>query len=145
MEQIKSSLNISSDKNINISAKSINVKIGDVMKERFNKEEYLIKLEDVKKALVIYKDDEFSTKELLIRKKELEIILDYFDKEDANYKCKFCGKPFKLEKEKKYLVEVKNNLIFNSGEGQAFDCPYCGCQNIVNCNYCKKVSDNHVI
>lgn len=50
-------------------------------------------------------------------------------------KCKVCGKRFKLEKSNRYEV-VKNPvglqvLTQSSTTYEAFDCPVCGCQNIV--------------
>lgn len=51
-------------------------------------------------------------------------------------KCKVCGKRFKLISSNRYEV-VKtpvgfNCLIEGSVTYEAFDCPKCGCQNIVN-------------
>lgn len=52
-------------------------------------------------------------------------------------KCKICGMEFELKKENKYLC----GNLFSVEEAmsgkchklkEAFDCPYCGCQNIVN-------------
>ena len=51
-------------------------------------------------------------------------------------KCKICGKEFQLKKENKYLVQnVSIGGILNRNYYEAFDCPYCGCQNIVNERY----------
>lgn len=51
-------------------------------------------------------------------------------------KCKICGKRFKLMKENRYLATEKigalEGLTKASKIFEAFDCPYCGCQNIVN-------------
>jgi DNA-directed RNA polymerase subunit RPC12/RpoP len=50
-------------------------------------------------------------------------------------KCNVCGKRFRLKKENKYEVKEINILreIANPGVvSEAFDCPRCGCQNIVN-------------
>lgn len=51
-------------------------------------------------------------------------------------KCKICGKEFELKKEKKYLatekVETFGTLAKLPKTFEAFDCPHCGCQNIVN-------------
>lgn len=51
-------------------------------------------------------------------------------------KCKVCGKRFKLKKENKY-IKIKypaglSVLIDNTVFYECFDCPKCGCQNIVN-------------
>lgn len=45
--------------------------------------------------------------------------------------CKVCSKDFELKSENKYLVGEKN-LFKPLDIFEAFDCPYCGCQNIVN-------------
>lgn len=51
-------------------------------------------------------------------------------------KCKVCGKRFKLLRENKYEVikrPVGINIMTESPTiFEAFDCPVCGCQNIVN-------------
>lgn len=51
-------------------------------------------------------------------------------------KCKVCGKRFKLLKENRYeVVKIPvglNCLTEGSVTYEAFDCPRCGCQNIVN-------------
>lgn len=107
--------------------------IEKILEEKFTKEEYLIRLSDVNKSLIVYKDDDFSTNELLLRKKELEVILNYFDNITYNkHKCKVCGKDFELKNENKYIADTTNFLINKSCYSEAFDCPFCGCQNIVN-------------
>ena len=51
-------------------------------------------------------------------------------------KCKVCKKRFNLKKENKYQIYVAPvglNCIVEGGKTfEAFDCPMCGCQNIVN-------------
>lgn len=53
-------------------------------------------------------------------------------------KCKVCGKRFKLQADKRYDVVKKPDGLAKvlSGKGtvfyECFDCPRCGCQNIVN-------------
>lgn len=51
-------------------------------------------------------------------------------------KCKICGKRFKLMKENRYLVTEKIGALEGLTKAakifEAFDCPHCGCQNIVN-------------
>ena len=53
-------------------------------------------------------------------------------------KCKICGKRFKLEKENRYeAIKMPTGIVgVMAGERstiyEAFDCPKCGCQNIVN-------------
>ena len=51
-------------------------------------------------------------------------------------KCKICGKEFELKKENKYLATEKiaafGTLSKIPKTFEAFDCPHCGCQNIVN-------------
>lgn len=105
----------------------------NILKERFTKEEYLKRLSDVNKSLLIFKDDNFTINELILRKKELEIILDYFDsKEIKLYKCKVCKREFELNEENKYIVSTTNIFLSEKTKSESFDCPYCGCQNIVN-------------
>ena len=53
-------------------------------------------------------------------------------------KCKICNKEFELLKENRYMVTNKNVKGITSGltsAFDAFDCPYCGCQNIVSDRY----------
>lgn len=53
-------------------------------------------------------------------------------------KCKICNKEFELLKENRYMVTNKNlkEITFGlSSVFDAFDCPYCGCQNIVSDRY----------
>lgn len=50
-------------------------------------------------------------------------------------KCKACGFKFKLEKENRYLSKKSASLLGNISEKptifEVFDCPLCGCQNVV--------------
>ena len=49
------------------------------------------------------------------------------------FECKVCGHEFELKKENRYL-SADNNLIFGSLTlHECFDCPMCGCQNVVGC------------
>lgn len=51
-------------------------------------------------------------------------------------KCKICGKRFKLIKDKRYeVVKTPTKIAALTEEEkcyECFDCPNCGCQNIVN-------------
>lgn len=50
-------------------------------------------------------------------------------------KCKVCSRRFKLNKRNKYLIEKSGGLLacaLPKEIYEAFDCPRCGCQNIVN-------------
>lgn len=50
-------------------------------------------------------------------------------------KCKVCSRKFKLNKRNKYLIEKSGGLLacaLPKEIYEAFDCPRCGCQNIVN-------------
>lgn len=51
-------------------------------------------------------------------------------------KCVVCKRLFKLKKENLYNIYVPPvgiNCIVEGGKTfEAYDCPYCGCQNIVN-------------
>lgn len=58
-------------------------------------------------------------------------------------KCKVCGKRFKLKKENKYEVSEPVVGLFTMGESkitECFDCPKCGCQNVLNTRIGKKIS-----
>lgn len=50
-------------------------------------------------------------------------------------KCRACGFKFRLEKENRYLAKKSVSLVESSSEKptifEVFDCPNCGCQNIV--------------
>lgn len=49
--------------------------------------------------------------------------------------CKVCKKFFKLKAENKYLVFNEPTILSSLTEKmtvfEAFDCPWCGCQNVV--------------
>lgn len=51
-------------------------------------------------------------------------------------KYKICGKRFKLIKENRYLATENTGVLAAMAKlpkiFEAFDCPRCGCQNIVN-------------
>lgn len=51
-------------------------------------------------------------------------------------KCKICGKEFELKKENKYLATEKISAFGALKQlpktFEAFDCPHCGCQNVIN-------------
>lgn len=51
-------------------------------------------------------------------------------------KCKICKKIFRLKKENRYeFVKIPKGLSALTGDTEifeCFDCPRCGCQNIVN-------------
>lgn len=60
-------------------------------------------------------------------------------------RCKVCGRFFRLKSENRYEVVdrptaltalVKKDTVF-----EAFNCPWCGCQNIVNVRETDKVSE----
>ena len=47
--------------------------------------------------------------------------------------CEVCGERFQLVKEKKYIVRDLSIISFSGkSEYEAFDCPFCGCQNVMN-------------
>ena len=50
--------------------------------------------------------------------------------------CKVCNRYFKAKKENKYEVTKEpaglNNLVEGTKTYECFDCPKCGCQNVVN-------------
>lgn len=51
-------------------------------------------------------------------------------------KCKICGRMFRLKSENRYeIVKVPVGLLSLTKDTEifeCFDCPHCGCQNIVN-------------
>lgn len=50
------------------------------------------------------------------------------------YNCKICGREFDLKIEERYEV-VKSGMFSNLSDDssyECFDCPWCGCQNVVN-------------
>lgn len=55
--------------------------------------------------------------------------------EELKHTCKVCGKQFELKKDNKYVV-AENKGLSSIANGykyfECFDCPECGCQNIVN-------------
>lgn len=56
------------------------------------------------------------------------------NKNDPKMRCKICGVNFVLDKSSKYVV-MDDYVPFSFSERkmfEAFDCPVCGCQNIVN-------------
>lgn len=57
-------------------------------------------------------------------------------KEDSSLiTCKVCKKPFKLEKNNKYIVQENkgiNGIATGTKKFECFDCPHCGCQNILS-------------
>lgn len=49
--------------------------------------------------------------------------------------CKVCGKQFDLIKENKYIVQENkgiNGITTGTKKFECFDCPRCGCQNVLN-------------
>ena len=56
-------------------------------------------------------------------------------KKEYKHTCKVCKKEFELKKEDKYIVAEDKGVV-NIMNGvkyyECFDCPECGCQNIVN-------------
>lgn len=66
-------------------------------------------------------------------------------------KCKICGKRFKLMKKNKYLATEKIAAFGIWAKPpktfEAFDCPRCGCQNIVNIReeaVIERETENHI-
>ena len=62
-------------------------------------------------------------------------------------RCKICGRFFRLKSENRYevsdrqLVPALTSLIKKATVFEAFDCPWCGCQNIVNVRETNEVSE----
>lgn len=53
----------------------------------------------------------------------------------AECTCKVCGKIFAMSKGTHYVAVSKYNLLSMPTYYDAFDCPWCGCQNIVGERY----------
>lgn len=89
---------------------------------------------------------EFDKNYFLEEAGEIDYCMEYGKKE-----CNVCNKEFELKEENKYIVNVEPKPFIISGLKEAFDCPYCGCQNVVNSynqkydNNNKKVSNNENI
>lgn len=65
------------------------------------------------------------------------MIKNIFNKNNLKNKniCKVCGKEFELIKDNKYIVQENkglNGIVTGIKKFECFDCPYCGCQNIMN-------------
>lgn len=61
-------------------------------------------------------------------------VIDIKELEKINI-CKVCGKQFDLKKENKYIVRENkgiNGIVSGTKKFECFDCPNCGCQNILN-------------
>ena len=54
-------------------------------------------------------------------------------------RCKVCNHPLNISKDNVYVVKVTNMLFGVSENQDATDCPYCGCQNLLQKRY-EKVS-----
>jgi hypothetical protein len=48
------------------------------------------------------------------------------------FECKVCGHEFELKKENRYLSTWQNPIFGSFTLHECFDCPICGCQNIVS-------------
>lgn len=48
------------------------------------------------------------------------------------FKCKVCGKRFELQADRRYEVLRQSNPVCWPTVYECFDCPKCGCQNMVN-------------
>lgn len=46
-------------------------------------------------------------------------------------KCKVCNHPLNISKENVYVAKVENVFFHTSKNYSATDCPYCGCQNLL--------------
>lgn len=62
-------------------------------------------------------------------------------------KCRVCGKLFALKKESKYEINAGgalnafHSLLSTQTVLECFDCPKCGCQNVVNERIMKRGQD----
>lgn len=59
--------------------------------------------------------------------------------------CKVCKSYYKAKKENRYEVIESKGALSTIAEPakifEAFDCPKCGCQNIVNVRECKRYTE----
>lgn len=51
--------------------------------------------------------------------------------------CEICNQILDINKDNTYKVEVENVLFRSKAIHDATDCPYCGCQNLLNKRYQK--------
>ena len=54
------------------------------------------------------------------------------DTMDINIKrCEVCNHPLNISKDNVYVAKVENMIFHISENCSATDCPYCGCQNLL--------------
>lgn len=53
-------------------------------------------------------------------------------------RCKVCNHPLNIAKENVYVANVTNQFFNYEKKYDAVDCPYCGCQNLLNDRYERK-------
>ena len=46
-------------------------------------------------------------------------------------RCKVCNHPLNMSKDNVYVARVENVFFHSSENYSATDCPYCGCQNLL--------------
>lgn len=56
--------------------------------------------------------------------------------------CKVCGNKFELKKENRYTASRRESIFCIPTYYDAFDCPVCGCQNIVGVRESSCLSDD---
>lgn len=102
--------------------------------------ELVLEMTNIKSDAIIFTEKEVKEKLAEINRKfintsmsfELEETggVDYM--EYGKKECIVCKKEFEIRKENKYIVSMNPGLFSIAGLKEAFNCPYCGCQNIVN-------------
>lgn len=50
-------------------------------------------------------------------------------------RCKVCNHPLNMSKDNVYVAKVTNPLFGSTGNYNVTDCPYCGCQNMLQRRY----------
>ena len=62
------------------------------------------------------------------------------DTMDINIKrCKVCNHPLNISKDNVYVAKAENVFFHTHENYSATDCPYCGCQNLLQKRYEKVV------
>lgn len=71
----------------------------------------------------------------MIKNNNLKKFIGSKKNKEYEYICKVCKNKFKLIKKNKYIALENNGIngtITGKKKYECFDCPHCGCQNIVN-------------
>jgi transcription elongation factor Elf1 len=71
------------------------------------------------------------------RKTKIENAIEFAKAKNGKVTCKICGTKFPAISEKRYTARRMNGLAALGGNSyyDAFDCPFCGCQNQVGIRF----------